>query len=46
MVLLDYMTNYKYYIYTTTINMATKRDRVVTYNEEFPPIKLHDLVVL
>ena len=28
-------------IFTTTVPMVTKLARVVTYHEEFPPIKSH-----
>ena len=40
-VLRDHVTNLKH-VSTTTIPMATKLGRVVTYNEELALIKLHD----
>ena len=43
-VLFDYVTNWKLYIFYnfTTISIATKLDKVVTYHEELPPTKLID----
>ena len=42
MALLDHMINQKLYISTTTIPMVTKLVGVMTYFEEFLPIKSHD----
>ena len=41
-VLQDHMTNQHHYIYTTTVPMTTKFDRVVTYYEEVQLTKLFD----
>lgn len=35
----------KYYISTTTIPMGTKYCRVLTYHDEFQPIKWHDSLI-
>ena len=41
-VLPDHVTNYKYYISTTTIPMPFKLGKVVIYHEELALIKLLD----
>ena len=35
----------KLYISNTIVPMATKLDRMVTYHEELPPIKLHERLI-
>ena len=40
-----YMTNVKPYIYLSTIPIATKIDRVVTYGGETQPSKSHDFFI-
>ena len=41
----DHMENWKCYIPTTKISIATKFGRLVTYHEEFPPIRLHEPLI-
>ena len=39
----DHVTNLKQDISTTAMTMTIKLGKVVIYNEEFQPIKSHDL---
>ena len=44
-VLQDHVTNYKNCISTTTVPVATKHGRILTYFEKLLPIELHDPLI-
>ena len=41
----DHVKNWNYYISTTTMFMATKFGKMVTFHDGFSPIKAHDFVI-